>query len=259
MKSQPVHRSILAVDIERSTSPLRTNPIKEELRRLLYRLLMAAMGSAGIQTRHCDPFEDRGDGVLALIHPVDEIPKTLLFNPLIPVLSRLLSDYNLSLPEPERPRRELRLRLVVHAGEIHRDHNGYFGEALDVACRLLDSQRLKKCLRQVPAPLVVVASEDLYWSIVRHHYEGICHETFRPAVRIQVGGRRRRGWVHVPPVYGLLEPAGVNGAALTAPAGGFTVDPGALTTGAGASTCGADVGPGEVASLRRLAAGRAAA
>jgi hypothetical protein len=238
VQSHPVHRSILAVDIERSTSPLRTNPIKEDLRRLLYRLLLTAMRSAGIQARHCDPFEDRGDGVLALIHPVDEIPKTLLFNPLIPVLSQMLSDYNLALPEPERPSRELRLRVVVHAGEIHRDRNGCFGEALDVACRLLDSQRLKKCLRQVPAPLVVVVSEDLYWSIVRHQYDGICHETFRPAVRIQVGGRRRRGWVHVPPACGLLESADADGAAVTAPACGFTAGTGALTAGPAAAPVG---------------------
>jgi hypothetical protein len=212
VKSHPVHRSILAVDIEKSTSPLRTNPIKEELRRLVYRLLVEAMASAGIQDRHCDPFEDRGDGVLALIHPADEVPKTLLFNPLIPALCQLLTDYNLSLSTPERARRELRLRVVVHAGEVHRDGNGYFGEALDVACRLLDAPRLKKCLRQVLAPLVLVVSEDLYWSIVRHHYEGICHETFQPVVRVHVAGRRRRGWIHVPPVYGMLESTCVDSA-----------------------------------------------
>jgi hypothetical protein len=255
VKSQPVHRSILAVDIEKSTGPLRTNPIKEELRRLLYRLLERAMASAGIQERHCDPFEDRGDGVLALIHPADEIPKTLLFNPLIPVLSQMLSDYNLNLPEAERARRGLRLRVVVHAGEIHRDRNGYFGEALDVACRLLDSQRLKKCLHQVPAPLVLVVSEDLYWSIVRHQYDGICHETFLPAVRIQVGGRRRRGWVHVPPAYGVLEPAGADGAALPAPVGALIAGTGALPPGVGAP-------PGStpaVAPLRQVAVGQAAA
>jgi hypothetical protein len=208
--SHPVHRSILAVDIEKSTGPLRTNPIREELRRLVYRLLMEAMTSAGIQDRHCDPFEDRGDGVLALIHPADEVPKTLLFNPLIPMLSQMLSDYNGSLPEPERDRRELRLRVVVHAGEIHRDGNGYFGEELDVACRLLDAPRLKKCLRQVLAPLVLVVSEDLYWSIVRHRYDGIRCETFQPVVRVHVAGRRRRGWVHVPPAYELLETARVD-------------------------------------------------
>jgi hypothetical protein len=256
VKSHPVHRSILAVDIEKSTGPLRTNPIKAELRRLLYCLLEAAMASAGIQESHCDPFEDRGDGVLALIHPADEIPKTLLFNPLIPVLSQLLTDYNLSLPEPERPRRGLRLRVVVHAGEIHRDGNGYFGEELDVACRLLDSQRLKKCLRQVSAPLVVMVSEELYWSIVRHQYDGIRHETFHPVVRIQVGGRRRRGWVHVPPAYGLLEPATTDGAAPTARAvGTLPTCTGALITGAGALTAGQPA----VAPLREVAAGQAAA
>jgi hypothetical protein len=213
--SHPVHRSILAVDIEKSTSPLRTNPIKEELRRLVYRLLAEAMASAGIQDRHRDAFEDRGDGVLALIHPADEVPKTLLFNPLIPALSQMLSDYNLALPEAERAQRELRLRVVVHAGEIHRDRNGYFGEELDVACRLLDAPRLKRVLRQAIAPLVLAVSEDLYWSIVRHRYDGICHETFQPAIRIHVGGRRRRGWVHVPPACEVmaLRPVAVDHAA----------------------------------------------
>jgi hypothetical protein len=250
VKSHPVHRSILAVDIEKSTGPLRTNPVKEELRRLLYRLLEAAMASAGIKETHCDPFEDRGDGVLALIHPADEIPKTLLFNPFVPALGQLLSDYNLSLPETERLRRGLRLRVAIHAGEIHRDRNGYFGEDVDVACRLLESQRLKRFLRQVAAPLVLVVSEDLYWSIVRHQYDGICHETFRPAVRIQVGGRRRRGWVHVPPVYGVLEPTDADGPALPAPV-------------AGAPNLGPYAGPyadtGAVAALRHVAAGPAAA
>lgn len=240
--SHPVHRSILAVDIEKSTSPLRTNPIREELRELVYRLLGAAMASAGIRDRHCDPFEDRGDGVLALIHPADEVPKTLLFNPLIPALSQMLSDYNHSLPEPERLRRELRLRVVVHAGEVHFDGNGYFGEELDVACRLLDSPRLKKCLRQVPAPLVLVVSDDLYQSIVRHHYDGICRESFHPAVGVQVAGRRRRGWVHVPPAYGVLEPACADG-------GPATAGDGAVTSGHGA-----------VAALpRQVAVGPAAA
>ena len=32
MRSAPRHRSIIAIDIERSTSPVRTNPIREELR-----------------------------------------------------------------------------------------------------------------------------------------------------------------------------------------------------------------------------------
>ena len=47
--------------------------------------------------------------------------------------------------------------MVIHAGEIHFDGMGYFGEALDVAFRLLDAPRLKNRLRQVVTPLVLVS------------------------------------------------------------------------------------------------------
>ena len=72
----PVHRSILAVDIEGSTQ--RKNPVKEELREQVYRLLLEALCVAGIDQAHCDPFTDCGDGVLVLLHPADELPKPLL-------------------------------------------------------------------------------------------------------------------------------------------------------------------------------------
>ena len=198
MHSVPVHRSILAVDIEKSTSALRTNPIKEELRQEVYSVLESAMGVAGIRSAHCDPFTDRGDGILALVHPVDDVPKTLLLNPLVPVLWRLLADRNQGLPEPERCRRQLRLRVVVHAGEVHFDGKGYFGEALDVAFRLLDAPRLKESLSRGPGPLVLAVSDVFYWSIVSQDYEGIPSESYRPVLRVMVAGRRRTGWLHVP-------------------------------------------------------------
>jgi hypothetical protein len=198
MQSVPVHRSILAVDIEKSTGPLRTNPIKEELRQEVYSMLEASMGVAGIQARHCDPLTDRGDGVLALVHPADDVPKTLLLNPLIPVLVRLLTDHNSGLPEPDHGRRELRLRVVVHAGEVHFDGKGYFGEALDVAFRLLDAPRLKENLRRGAGPLALAVSDLIYWSIVSQEYDGIPRESYRPVLRVTVSGRRRTGWVHLP-------------------------------------------------------------
>lgn len=200
MRSFPRHRSIIAIDIERSTSQERTNPIRGELRHEAYRLLGTAMRTAGIADDHCDPLADRGDGVLALVHPVDDVPKTLLLNPLVPTLVTLLADRNAGLESTEeRRRRELRLRIVIHAGEIHCDGKGYFGEALDVAFRLLDAPRLKCCLRQAPTPLVLVVSEDIYWSIVRHEYDGIPGNSFEPLIRVVVAGRRQQGWVYVPP------------------------------------------------------------
>jgi hypothetical protein len=193
-----VHRSILAIDIENSTT--RTNLIKFELRRQIYNLLGEAMTAAGIDKHHCEPLVDRGDGVLALIHPVDEVPKSRLLNPLIPELTRLLAAYNAALTPRELADRRLRLRTVVHAGDILQDDHGSFGTELDLAFRLLDAPAVKACLRNTMAPLVLVISEQIYESIVLHRYDGICPETFKRGVRVTVARRHRYGWVHVPAV-----------------------------------------------------------
>lgn len=193
---QPRHRAIVAVDIEQSTS--RTDPVKAELRRTLYNLFEQALHTAGIHRRHRDRFTDRGDGLLALIHPVDQASKPILLNRAIPALSRLLGDHNASLPSAGRPRRQLRVRVVMHAGEVHYDDNGCFGEALDIAFRLLDAPGAKKALRAADGSLTLVISDDIYRTIVRHGYDGIDPHTFRPLIRVHVAGHRYAGWVHTP-------------------------------------------------------------
>ena len=192
----PHYRAIVALDIECSTS--RTDPEKAALRNKLYELFDMALRTAGIQTRHRDRFVDRGDGLLALIRPVDQAPKALLLIRAIPALHRLLTDYNASLPRPIRPQRQLRVRVVVHAGEVHYDDNGCFGEALDVAFRLLDAGHVKKALQAAADPLILVVSGDIYSSVVRHGYDGIDQHAFHPLVRVQIAGHRQPGWVHIP-------------------------------------------------------------
>jgi class 3 adenylate cyclase len=192
----PRHRSIVAVDIEGSTS--RPDPVKAELRSTLYELFDAALRSAGIGPRHRDRFTDRGDGILALIHPVDQAPKVILLTTVIPALSRLLTDYNTSLPPAGRPQRQLRVRAVVHAGEIHYDPNGCFGEALDIAFRLLDAAHVKKALQAAAVPLILVISGDIHRTVVRHGYDGIDQRAFHPLVRVNVAEHRYPGWIHIP-------------------------------------------------------------
>jgi hypothetical protein len=192
----PHYRAILALDIERSTS--RPNPVKAELRNKSYELFEAALHKAGISTSHRDQFVDRGDGILSLIHPVDQVPKALLLNRAVPLLSRLLADYNASLARFSQLERQLRIRVVMHAGEVHYDANGCFGEALDVAFRLLDAVRVKRALRETADPLILVISGDIYNSVVRHGYDGIDQQAFHPLVRVQVAGKRFPGWIHLP-------------------------------------------------------------
>jgi hypothetical protein len=192
--SLPVHRGIFAVDIEHSTQ--RTNPVKEELRHQIYHLVAKALDAAGITDRYRDPFSDSGDGVLVLIHPVDDVPKPVLLTRLIPALTDLVSRRNDDIPSSE-PTRLLRLRTVIHAGEVHNDGNGFFGEDVDVAFRLLEARRFKTYFRKAKIPLGLVVSEEIYWSVVHHGYGGIDGDEFRPIV-VTVGGRRRKGWVQLP-------------------------------------------------------------
>jgi hypothetical protein len=195
-RSFPVHRSIVAVDIEGSTR--RSNPIKRELRNLIYRLLGEAMTYAGIEACDCDDVIDRGDGILMLIKPTDAVPKTLLLSQLVPELARLLADYNLSLPTEAWQQRGLRLRVAVHAGEVHYDGQGYFGEALDITFRLLDSPQFKARMRKIAAPLIMVVSGEIYRSVVRHQYDGLDQCEYHPEIQVQVAGNHYRGYVHVP-------------------------------------------------------------
>jgi class 3 adenylate cyclase len=199
LASLPRHRAIIALDIEQSTR--RTDAAKAEFRRKIYELFDAALCSAGIQPRHRDRFVDRGDGVLALIHPVDQAPKAILLGRVVPVLNQLLADYNAS-----RPQQLLRIRVVVHAGEVSYDANGCFGEALDVAFRLLDAAKVKKALKTAVGPLLLVVSEEIYRTVVRHGYGGIDRQAFRRLVRVQIAGNRYPGWIHAPERQARIAP-----------------------------------------------------
>jgi hypothetical protein len=188
----PVHRLIFAVDIEGSTE--RNNVAKGQLRRILYELLGRALEAAGIAARHLEPYTDRGDSVLVLIKPHDEVPKTLVLGLLVPTLTALLAEYNASATRPEL---RMRLRAVVHAGEVHEDNQGFYGDDLDSAFRLLEAPRLKKALKEATAaPLVLIVSEEIFHGIVQQGY--LDDALFRPLVRVRVGPRQRQGWVHVP-------------------------------------------------------------
>ena len=163
--------------------------------------MVEALGVAGIDDHYYDPFTDRGDGVLVLVRPADEFPKPLLLSCLMPALARLLAAHNSGIPLTEQPR-VLRLRAVIHAGEVHYDGKGFFGEDLDVAFRLLDAPRLKAHLRTTTTPLALVASDYIYQSIIRHGYAGIDGGEFFPLVTVNVGDQRRKGWVHLPRTAG---------------------------------------------------------
>jgi hypothetical protein len=188
----PMYRSIVAVDLEGSTT--RTNPVKGELRRIMYDLLERSLDAVPITANHLESPTDRGDGVLLLIRPDDDVPKTVLLDRLIPLLAALLTEHNAAVMKPAL---RIRLRAVVHAGEVHRDSRGFYGQAIDVAIRLLDSASLKRELRQSLSSLALVVSDEIHSGIVAQGYLDNS-DTYRPLVRIRVACKQHRGWVHIP-------------------------------------------------------------
>ncbi len=105
-----------------------------------------------------------------------------------------LADYNAQAAG--QPLLPVRLRVVVHAGEVEKDGRGFYGEALDIAFRLLDSPLVKETLKQSPAPLVLVVSDEFYTGTVKHI--GAMAGVFNP-IQVQVTDREKRlAWVHVP-------------------------------------------------------------
>lgn len=170
----------------------------------MYDIFEAALESAGITEGCRDPLIDRGDGVVALVHPVQQAPKTNLFRIFVPVLGRLLAEHNTRWPDYQ-----FRLRAAVHAGEVHYDPRGCFGEALDTVFRLLEAPEVKYRLAKGAAQLVLVVSDDIYRSVVRHGYDGVDHRGYRRVVRVRVGSHWYGGWVCVPEEGETPLPAGV--------------------------------------------------
>jgi class 3 adenylate cyclase len=186
----PMHRTIVAVDIVASTA--RTNPARAQMRQAMYSLLDEALTRSGIVERHRDRMVDRGDGALVLVHPVDQLPKTLLISTFVPTLSKLIYEHNEGTGASP-----LQLRAALHAGEIHYDSRGPFGEALDIACRLVDAPEFRNLTRHILAPLWLVVSDHFFQSVVKHGYSGIDDNSYLPIIRTDVGGCEHRGWLSV--------------------------------------------------------------
>ncbi len=188
MAIQPEHRSILVVDIEEFSQC--TNRVQLDLHRRLRDLLQDALQAGEINKDACE-WEDRGDGFLVTIGA--EVPKSRLLDPVIPLLAKRVDADN----RTAEPAWRLRLRAVVHAGEVLRDPKANVGQAVVAACRLLDAPELRARLKATRRPLVVAVSDWIHQEVVQHGYGRIDRAAYRPmpfTSKNTIG----HAWVHVP-------------------------------------------------------------
>jgi RNA polymerase sigma factor (sigma-70 family) len=154
------HRAILCVDIAAFAAPHRTDADRIAVRDALYEALRSALARAGVPMKSCH-LEDRGDGAVVLVPA--EVPKRLLAAA-PDELAAVLREHNRHL----LPEARTRLRLSLHAGEVHDDSHGVFGEPIHLAFRLLDSAPLKRTLANASGELAVIVSEWFYKEVIRH-------------------------------------------------------------------------------------------
>ena len=181
-----VHRTIV-VDVEGFGDQRRTNRDHVAIRDGLYRAMREAFGRAGIAWDDCG-HEDRGDGVFVLVPA--EVPKGLLAESLPSALVTGLHAHNDTHPGPE----QIRLRMALHAGEVHYDQHGVTAAAVNLAFRLLDAGALKAALASSPGVLAVIASSWFYEEVVRHSPAAAA---YRP-VEVAVKETTTTGWVCLP-------------------------------------------------------------
>jgi tetratricopeptide (TPR) repeat protein len=182
-----VHRTIVVVDVEGFGDQRRTNRDQVAIRDGLYRAMQDAFGSAGIPWDDCG-HEDRGDGVFVLVPA--EVPKGLLAEALPSALVTALRGHNRGHPAAER----IRLRMALHAGEVHYDEHGVTAAAVNLAFRLLDASALKVALARSPGALAVIASSWFYEEVVRH---SAAASAYCP-VEVAVKETTATGWICLP-------------------------------------------------------------
>jgi tetratricopeptide (TPR) repeat protein len=188
--SEPVHRTILALDIEGSTRPDRRDSDRLRMRSALYRLLEQALDRARIE-RGAYQCSDQGDGILVLLSP--EVPKTRVLPWLILRLAAGLNRYN----RTATPRCRLRLRAVLHAGEVASDAHGHASKDLNLTFRLLDSDALRTPLADASTSLVLLVSQSIYGDIVQQGYHDIDAEAFRP-LQVVAKETHTLAWLYLP-------------------------------------------------------------
>ncbi|MEU7956249.1 hypothetical protein [Micromonospora humida] len=175
--------TLIGLDIEGFQRHDRDDHTRLDLRRRLYAILTKTL--ACIQADHHAELLDRGDGIIAVLRGPMTAP-TALRN-LIPCLARELELSNADVAAPN----VMRLRAVLHSGEVIGDEHGYIGSDLNLVFRILDAAALRDHLSHSDAPLVLALSDHVW----RESHQGDPATQSFTEVSVQVKETSTHAWV----------------------------------------------------------------
>ncbi|GGS14077.1 hypothetical protein GCM10010252_61890 [Streptomyces aureoverticillatus] len=213
---EAVHRLVVSADVKGSGRL--GHQAKLRSRRGMYEVFESAFDAVAVRGDQVH-LEDRGDGVLAALAP--EVPPSALVGLWLEEVYQGVRAHNAGLGE------RLRLRIAMHGGPVSDDGRGLVGRAVDLACRLCDSEPAKAILAADDGiDVVFVVSDVLYRSVVVDGGRFVEPEHYR-AIPVRAKETDEVAWFHVPrrtqpPLPPPRPPARPTGVGVPEPADGAT-------------------------------------
>lgn len=187
--------ALAVTDIENWSA--RPGPVQARMQSALRQILDRATGSAGIagiDVRRTS----RGDGLIVAFPAT--APKEVITSRFVKALNRELRLHHDECPPDEG----IRVRLALHAGDVHDGGDEWAGEAVVAACRLVDSDLLRGVLAAADtAVLAMIVSDYWYGAVLR---PGWADTTGFSQVAVDLRGYVGDAWVRVP---GMSRPPGL--------------------------------------------------
>ncbi|WP_069171874.1 hypothetical protein [Streptomyces griseus] len=207
MPGEATHCWVVVLDIENFSS--RPDPIQRSLRAGMYEVLREALVRAGLADDGIVT-EDRGDGVLMIV------PATVSPISLAGAFVRALDEELRQKSVVYSPAHAMRFRVALHQGLAARDGEGWSGDAVNTACRLVDAGPLREVLAAASSSrMVFVVSDEIYRAVVRHGHRSVDPAAYLPMPFRTKHGELIESWVTVP---GSPAPPGLTAA--PGPSGG---------------------------------------
>jgi hypothetical protein len=186
----PIHRTLAAVDMENYGRLNWRDPTRLRLWCDLGHRCDGVLAQASVDPEKYHR-RSTGDGYLYSIDA--NVPRDVVLDRLVNGLWRQLNTLNCHKQVED----QVRVRVALHVGEVLADPVPLVGYATMLTCRLLDSEVLRACLRATSQPLVAIASQVLYDSIIWQRYNGIDPDEWHPVI-VPTKEGPIPAWVHVP-------------------------------------------------------------
>ncbi|QXJ23339.1 hypothetical protein AGRA3207_004480 [Actinomadura graeca] len=182
---KPRYRTCFAVDIRRYTG--RDPASQARVRDAMHEIVRAASQGARVPWRS-DVGTDRGDGVLVV---TGKVGVEVLFGDFIRKLGGGVRGHNLLAA----PGEQMQLRVALDGGYLNKDPQGYSGDALNRAARMLDAPDFTARMDDRAAEFAVITSDDLY-EVVRGYH--LLDDKRLDRIQVEVKETRTTAWMWIP-------------------------------------------------------------